>query len=371
MFQAMLWAQPPPRYVRPMPTDPTKPRTLNRPEPILSHSAQPVDQDHSPDQAAQRLRDGEVLIVTDHFSTGAEILSRLHTLLGPLPEQARYMEKKEFKRTFRQAALRLIAPIEDHRLALVDARPIGFLAQLYPEHPGFFLPFLVIQELHGAWLWFEEGTHLAVLGHRIHPYFGTYVPNRTTHLELFGTWLSQYTGPRTQAVDVGTGSGVLALMLAWGGFERVLATDNNPNAIESVERQLARSKPRPPVELDLCDLLGSDPTPNDLIVFNPPWMQGEVDDLLDQALYFEPGLFERFFDQALEKLAPDGRVVLVFSNVIQLVQPNVPHPILSELDRARFRLVSKLQRKVKGSPKPGGGRRRTREKVEVWELARA
>ena len=83
MFQAMLWAQPPPRYVRPMPTDPTKPRTLNRPEPILSHSAQPVDQDHSPDQAAQRLRDGEVLIVTDHFSTGAEILSRLHTLLGP------------------------------------------------------------------------------------------------------------------------------------------------------------------------------------------------------------------------------------------------------------------------------------------------
>jgi len=61
----------------------------------------------------------------------------------------------------------------------------------------------------------------------------------------------------------------------------------------------------------------------------------------------------------------------LFSNVIQLVQPDVPHPILSELDRGRFRLVQKLQRKVKGSPKPGGGRRRTREKVEVWELARA
>ena len=86
-----------------MPTDPTSQRTLHRPDPILSHTAQPVDRDTAPDQAAQRLRDGEVLMVTDHFSTGAEILNRLHSLLRPPPPQASYADRKRFKRTFRQA----------------------------------------------------------------------------------------------------------------------------------------------------------------------------------------------------------------------------------------------------------------------------
>lgn len=56
-------------------------------------------------------------------------------------------------------------------------------------------------------------------------------------------------------------------------------------------------------------------------------------------MYYEDGLFERFFDQALKRLAPGGRVVLVFSNLIELVQPDVPHPIQTELDRGRFALV--------------------------------
>jgi hypothetical protein len=55
-------------------------------------------------------------------------------------------------------------------------------------------------------------------------------------------------------------------------------------------------------------------------------------------------------------------VVLVFSNIIELSQPDVPHPIQTEFDRGRFTLVEKLTRKVKPL------QRRTREKVEVWEL---
>jgi 16S rRNA G1207 methylase RsmC len=103
--------------------------------------------------------------------------------------------------------------------------------------------------------------------------------------------------------------------------------------------------------------------PADLIVSNPPWMKGDVGRTLDLAMYFQDGFFERFFDQALRRLAPGGRVVLVFSNIIELSQPDVPHPLQTELDRGRFTLVEKLTRRVKPL------RRRTREKVEVWELA--
>ena len=62
-------------------------------------------------------------------------------------------------------------------------------------------------------------------------------------------------------------------------------------------------------------------------------------------------------------------MVLIFSNIMRLMQPEVAHPIDAELEGSRFRLVQKLQRKVKPSVGPDGRRRRTREKVEVWELA--
>ncbi len=343
---------------------------LHRPEPSRHHAAaRSVDDRMPPRYVAERLRDGEVLMVTDRYATGAEILSQLRSLLPPLPASASYARRQTRERTHREASLRLLAPIVDHRLALREARPIGFLEELYPELSRFVLPFVHVQALRGAWSRYIEGVHLSVLGHRIHPFYGTYVPTRVSHLELFGTWLSQYRGPRERAVDVGTGCGVLALMLCKAGIERVLATDANPNAIESVARELKRLPSMPPIDLAHTDLLGEDTAPFDLIVFNPPWLKGTTDALLDQALYFEDGLFERFFEQAAARLTPSGRIVIVFSNIIELVQPDVPHPILTELERGRLHLVQKLKRKVKPSPTATGRPRRTRERVEVWELA--
>ncbi|PKN45918.1 MAG: hypothetical protein CVU59_07655 [Deltaproteobacteria bacterium HGW-Deltaproteobacteria-17] len=344
---------------------------LHRPEPILRHTARPVDRSVPPQAAAARLRDGETLLVTDLYTTGEAILARLDALLRPPPHDAPFDARQAHRRAHRAAVLRLLAPIEDHRLALADACPIGFLDELYPDHASFVLPFAQVQELFGAWNRYKEGVHLKVLGHSLFPFYGTYVPTRVTHLELFGTWLHQYKGPRDRAIDVGTGCGVLALMLCRAGVQRVLATDINPNAVESVSRELGRLSPRPPIDLFCGDLLGPDPAPADLIVFNPPWIRGEAEGLLDEALYFTGDLFGRFFDQAFDRLAADGRVVLVFSNILELVQPDVPHPILAELARGRLRLVQKLSRRVEPSAAPDGTRRRTRERVEIWELARA
>jgi predicted nicotinamide N-methyase len=344
---------------------------LHRPEPIQRHRAQPVDRNAPPAQAARRLRDGESLLVTDDFGTGLAIHAALRALLPAPADDAPYDTRNAFKRTWRAATDRLLVPITEHRVALTSAPTVQFLAELYPELRSFFLPFVQVQRLGTAWEYYERGVHLAVLGHRVHPFYGTYVPSRVSHLELFGTWLSQHEGPRGYAIDVGTGCGVLAFMLCKAGFERVLATDTNPNAIESVRRDLKRRPVAPPIEPRHCDLLGDDPALADLIVFNPPWMKGPVEQVLDGALYFEDGLFERFFDQADARLTPSGRVVMVFSTVLELVQPDVPHPIETELQRGRFREVKRLRRKVKPTVNASGERRRTRERVEVWELERA
>ncbi len=344
---------------------------LYRPSIVRSAGVQTIDRSTPAREAAVRLQSGDVLLVNDHYRTGVEILSQLRSLFAASVADPTYEARQAQRRALREAELRLLAPIQDHQVALDDAGFIGFLAELYSETPSFLLAFVSIQELHGAWNHYEVGTHFAVLGQRIHPFYGTYAPTRTEHLELFATWLSQYQGARTRVVDVGTGCGVLALMLAKVGFSRVVATDNNPNAIESLRRQLGRMTDPPSMELVCTDLLGEDTTPSELIVFNPPWIRGDVEDYLDRALYFEDGLFERFFDQAVERLVSHGRLVLIFSNVIGLLQPDVPHPIETELAKGRFRLVAKTTRKVKPTPDKDGRRRRTREKVEVWELALA
>ena len=340
------------------------PAALHRPEPVLRHRAQPVDKNVPMAQAATWLCEERSLIVTDRFGTGLDILAALRVKLEDPGESADYVTKRVFREAFQAASKRLLVPVVGRKVALPDAPRAGFLTELYPDHADFALPVEDARVLSSAWEWYEQGVHFPVLGYRVHPFYGTYIPARMEHLELFGTWLAKYQGARDRAIDVGTGSGVLALQMAKAGFKHVIATDINPNAIESVARQMRRLSVTPPIELEHADQFGKDRGPLDLIVSNPPWMKGEVGRTLDLAMYFQDGFFERFYEQSLQRLAPNGRIVFVFSNIIELSQPDVPHPIQTELDRGRFRLVEKMTRKVK--PSPG---RRTREKVEIWELA--
>lgn len=316
------------------------------------------------------LRNGESVWLQGHFGLGVRLLDALecsHDSMDDLAPAARRVQMQ----MRRKEASRLLVRILNHKVDIPGAPEIGFLKELYPNQDAFFLPLLDVQALFGAWKSYEEGISFPVLGHRLHPFWGTYLPHRMTHLELFGTWLSQYQGSRRVGFDVGVGCGVLAFMMCRAGFEQVMGTDSNLNAVESVIRDQKRVSYSAPLELMHTDLLSNVSATADLIVFNPPWIPGTPADTIQQALMYQDGLFERFFDQVMDRLAPKGRVVLVFSNVLRLVRPDAPHPIEQELQRNRLELVQKLQRKVKGKKGADGRVRRTRERVEIWELKRA
>ena len=278
---------------------------------------------------------------------------------------ADYAARSAQEQRFAALAQNLLAPVSDNRVRLRDVPSNGFLEELYPDASDFVIPLVWVQALHGAWERYTTGVHFPVLGRRLHPHYGVYAPARMVHLSLLQRGKGP-TGALGKAVDVGTGCGVIALMLARHGFSSVVATDINPNALVGLRRDLERQPASAPVALKQGDLLCDESGPVDLVVFNPPWTQGEVRSTIDQALVFEEGLFERFFDQCADCLAPDGRVAVIFSTIIRLVQPEVAHPIEAELARGRFVLDERTHRKVK--PLPG---RRTRERVEVWVLRRA
>jgi len=336
-----------------------------RPSPVLHSRAPIVPPDVPPEAAAARLARGDTLRLVDHYGRGADILDALDAELGPMPQLNGEALRKERRRR-RTLAAGLLVPVTHDRVDLPGGGSFSLLTELYPDHHEFWLPLVEARALHSSHRRFAEGVHFPVLGHRLHPWHGVYAPHRSTHLELFATWLSQHDGPRDHAIDVGTGCGVLAFMLARSRFSRVTATDVNPNAVHSVRLDVARHTPRPSIQVRQGDLLARTPQPADVIVFNPPWIPGAVDDPLDRALYYDDDLFERFFMQARTALQPHGRVVVVFSTVSQLLRPDLPHPIEAELSAGRFVLDAKLQRRVKASKG-----RRTRERVEIWVLAQA
>jgi release factor glutamine methyltransferase len=93
------------------------------------------------------------------------------------------------------------------------------------------------------------------------------------------------------AVDVGTGSGCIALSLAMeGNFERVLATDNSEAALELATENVELVSAETPVEVRLGALL--DPLGEaevEVIVSNPPYVTISEYDMLDSSVTsFEP-----------------------------------------------------------------------------------
>lgn len=121
-----------------------------------------------------------------------------------------------------------------------------------------------------------------------------------------------------RVLDMGTGTGVLALLAARLGAAAVVATDSNPWAVRNARANAGRLgldiDVRGPA--DLFDAVEGERF--DMIMFNAPWIQGEPRTLYDTANY-DPGrrVLEGFMRGADDHLAAGGAVLLQYSDVSQ------------------------------------------------------
>jgi release factor glutamine methyltransferase len=121
-----------------------------------------------------------------------------------------------------------------------------------------------------------------------------------------------------RVVDVGTGSGVLALAAARAGAAFVAAVDVNP-AAASVAAENARANGYADRVAPFCgDLLSavSRDARFDVVLSNPPFFPGEPRDTADRAWHAGPGYRDLapLFGQIGERLAPGGRAFVVLSS---------------------------------------------------------
>lgn len=344
-----------------------------RPEPIVSDmDVVPFNRRMDPQEAVEALLEGYHVLIVDFYSSGLSVLNELKNHLSNKQSKLSFKQQRDFRSQFRELSHRILLMVSEHRISVKKAPEIGWFKILYPELSEFLLPFPQVQGLNSAWQWYEKGISIPVLDRKIHPWFGTYFPTRFEHLKLFDAWLKQYKGEKKSAFDIGIGSGVLSFQLLEHEFEKVYGTDSNPNAIIGLSEYLNNSKLETKIELIYGDLFSDCNTKTELIVFNPPWLPASYDsEGLDKAIYYDEMLFPRFFADAINHLQPNGRVVLLFSNLAQITNVATSHPIEEELaNGGRFQKEFFIQKKVAAASKKTKRTQSWRdlEMVELWVL---
>jgi SAM-dependent methyltransferase len=198
-----------------------------------------------------------------------------------------------------------------------------------------------LQGLVGAYEWRRKGVEIPELGpppgNRIHPHYGVFSPVRGEYLEL----VARAPLPsRELAFDIGTGTGVIAAVLARRGVARITATDQDPRALACARDNLQRLHLGSQVDVLQADLFPPGAAP--LVVCNPPWLPARPSAPLEHAIYDEGSRMLRGFLGGLPAhLAPGGEGWLVMSNLAELLGLRAPGELDSWISAAGLRVVAR------------------------------
>tara|TARA_B100000809_G_scaffold92594_1_gene91236 strand:- start:2159 stop:3220 length:1062 start_codon:yes stop_codon:yes gene_type:complete len=318
------------------------------------------------------LEAGSPILIKKVYGDGIALLQDVqHYLKEKLPNKS-FIEQREFRSAYHKLSNLILLEVVNQKLSAKKSPTIGWLEKLYPDNNHFCLTLPQIQGLNSAWQWHINGVSIPVLRNKMYPYYGTYFPTRFEHLILFDNWLKHYKGSKKTAIDVGVGCGVLSLQMVQHGFQKVFATDINPNAIIGMKEFMGSTKLSRKIELDFGHLFGKWEKQTELIVFNPPWLPEKRKlSSIDNAIYYNESLFPDFFAAAKERLLPEGKLVLIFSNLAQITNVTTEHPIEKELAEGnRFQLERCFKKSVKASSNKTKRDQhwRSLEEVELWVL---
>lgn len=167
----------------------------------------------------------------------------------------------------------------------------------------------------GAHEWRKKGVPVAALKASIHPHHGVFSPVRGEYVQLVAEAPLPAVVHGAGAFDIGTGTGVLAAVLARRKL-RVVATDNHPAALACAADNLARLGLDKRVQLLAADLFP--PGHAGLIVCNPPWVPAEPASPLEAAVYDPDSRMLRGFLAGLAAhLSKGGEGWLILSDLAE------------------------------------------------------
>jgi methylase of polypeptide subunit release factors len=222
--------------------------------------------------------------------------------------------------------------------------------------------------------WRRQGVAVPALGADIHPDYGVFSPLRGEYVDLVARapLPAACQGADGLAFDIGTGSGVLAALLARRGVARVVATDLEPRALACAAHNLQRLGLADRVTLQRTDLFPEGRA--DLVVCNPPWLPARPGTPIERGVYDEGGrMLAGFVAGLAAHLAPGGEGWLVLSDLAEHLGLRSRATLMAMLDEAGLQVLGRLDTR----PRHGkAGDRddplhaaRAAEVTSLWRLA--
>lgn len=193
----------------------------------------------------------------------------------------------------------------------------------------------------GAFEWRKNGVEIPALKARIHPHYGVFAPVRGEYIDLVAAAPLPAAADSTLAFDIGTGTGVLAAVLARRGVGRIFATDQDPRAVACARENLARLEVSQ-VEVVQADLYWKDVPRANLIVCNPPWLPARPSSPIEHAVYDPGSRMLRGFLQGLPAhLAPGAEGWLILSDLAEHLDLRSRDALLAMFAEAGLRVIER------------------------------
>jgi len=294
---------------------------------------QPVDDWLPASTAFGRARSGEFLLYTGDYRNAVQLLAALvrrqersHERDRKRRPPASLAEAFHLERRARlhdhELLSRLVVPLDAHySLELARAPDVRELCmQIWgePDAPRTVVSLRELLGMLGATEWRKKGVEVKALGKgvRVHPYYGVFAPTRQEYVDLVAN--APFPENVTRAFDIGTGTGVLALLLAKRGALRVVATDTDPRAVACARENAQRLRLSDKIDVVEKTLFPEGKAA--LAVCNPPWIPAQPRTPVDRAIFDPDSRFlSGFIEQLPAHLEPGGQGWLVVSDLSELL----------------------------------------------------
>lgn len=287
------------------------------------------DSQESPQQLHAQLADGAAIVLTGPYSYVNGVFRYCQHYDRGLVERGKFshiadsgQRSAAFTAERRQKLHRLLVLAQgDSLIDVQDSPDTAGLQEWLQETTDdeiFLIPVRRLQRILTDMKRAREGIFIEILDGAITIFPHVYVPSDQSVPAMFTEYKHLMEGKRV--LDMGTGSGILALLAARLGATKVVAIDSNPNAVANATLNAERLGLSNMVEVrepaDLFDAVQGEIF--DTVLFNAPWIQGEPQTLYDTANY-DPGyrVLDAFLQSAPAHLAPDGVILLQYSDVSQ------------------------------------------------------
>ncbi|MDB5960569.1 MAG: methyltransferase [Massilia sp.] len=319
-----------------------------------------VANDQTPADSAYRLAcEGTALLWRGDFQNARQLLQALARRadaptkgkrakapkVAATPAEAFHLHRQAQSQRARTLAMLLIPFEADYSIALRRAPDVALACNEAYGRPT--EPFVAsLRELLGvigAHEWRKNGVQTPMLGEgaRIHPWYGVFSPIRGEYLQLVAEAPLPVSAGASLAFDVGTGTGVLAAILARRGVERVVATDMDSRALSCARENLQRLQLGAQVEVVEADLFP--PGRAQLVVCNPPWLPGRPSSAIEYAIYDpDSRMLKGFINGVGAHLADGGEAWLILSDLAEHLGLRSREQLLDWFDQAGLAVIERI-----------------------------